>query len=107
MRLPTLCHGATASARGRATRTRTAAAFTLPCSGAPACSAAHSNGAVSATSTHCMKNLLLFLLGFLSWQMAFCVELLESGTSLASPDSRWEVSSEKEDSGDYTSRLFI
>ncbi len=54
-----------------------------------------------------MKSLLLFLLGFLCWQRAFGVELLESGTSLASPDSRWEVSREKENSGDFTSRLFI
>lgn len=39
--------------------------------------------------------------------MAFGVEFLELGTSLASPDSRWEVSREMEDSGNNTSRIFI
>lgn len=61
----------------------------------------------SPTVIHFMKTILLLLLGFISWQSASGVDFLESGTSLASPDSRWKVSTEKEDSGDFTSRIFI
>ena len=49
-----------------------------------------------------MKNLSLVLLGLFFWQRALGVDLLDSGTSMASPDSRWEVSVEKQETGDAT-----